>query len=248
MQHFYYPRAVRRVLIGFLDFFNKIKVYNYDTSGTVSNIIDVALKYGPGEKYHLFNLQTEANKKYYVKLPAILVSVENLSYNSSRATSVNETRSFFNNVIEDNTPDDFWEDVIPTPYDITFKVEIKTESMDHLFQIIENINPYFNPSNHLRLKEFDFLNLERNIRVSLQSSSMEYPSQMGEDESRYFNATLTFLAEAFLYRPIDEGKIIKFIKTRYIYSPTNSETFSTSGLPSSATAPSDYNYWRFLDG
>lgn len=248
MEHFYYVRATRRVLIGFLDFFNKIKVYNYDTSGNVANIIDVALKYGPSEKYHLFNIQTEANKKYYVKLPAILVSIDGMSYNSSRATSVNEQRSFFNDAFEDSTPDDFWEDVVPTPYDIDFTVEIKTESIDHLFQIMENILPYFNPSNHLRLKEFDFLNLERNIKVQLKSSSIDYPKEMGEEETRYFNGVLNFTAEAYLYRPIDEGKIIKFIKTRYIYNPSKAETFSTSGLPSSATPPNDYNYWKFIDG
>ena len=176
MQVHYYTRSTRKVLIAFLDMFNNIKVYNYDSSSNVVNIIDVALKYGPAEKYHLFNLQTEANKKYYVKLPAILVSIDGLNYNSDRATSVNEIRSFYNDAIESSHYEDFWNDVIPTPYDISFKVEIRTESQDHLYQIIENINPYFNPTNHLRIKEFDFLNLERNIKVKLESTTIEYLS------------------------------------------------------------------------
>jgi hypothetical protein len=72
MQHFYYPRTSRGVLISLLDLFNKIQVYTYSKLGDVVSVIDVPLKFGPSEKYHLFNMQMQSGKKYYPKVPSLL--------------------------------------------------------------------------------------------------------------------------------------------------------------------------------
>lgn len=231
-----------------LDFFNKMQVYNYTSasSNIPANIINVPIKFGPSEKYHLFNIQRESAKPYYAKLPSLLLTLDSMSYNSDRATSNNETRHFYDNSINIQYVDEFFEDVQPTPYDYNYTLEVKTESMDHLSQILENIIPYFNPTNHLRIKEFDFLNIERNLRVSLDSTSLEYPVEMGEEDSRYMNAKITFTVAGYIYRPISYAKVIKYIKKDYFYDNINAEQFSTSGLPSSA-APSDYTYKEPFD-
>lgn len=245
MEVFYYPRTSRKILTAFLDFFNDMYVYNY-TSGTsnqVEKIIKVPIKYGLASKEYLFNLQLESGKKYYPKVPAMLISMDNMSYNSDRAISVNDTRSFYNTNLNIYEASDFWEDVIPTPYDYFYTLELYTESFDHLFQLIENINTYFNPTNHLRIKEFDFLNIERNIRVELTDTSIEQQSTLSEEESRFFSAKIKFKADAVLYRPIAQEKIIKYIHTNYNYG-SGKETYSTSGLPTSATSPINYN-WSF---
>lgn len=119
--------------------------------------------------------------------------------------------------------------------------------MDHLFQIMENILPFFNPTNHLRIKEFEFLNMERDLRVQLESTNLEYPKEMGEEESRYFNATISLNVHGYMYRPIDYAKVIKYIKTNYIYDGKNAETYSTSGLANTAEAPDDYTYKKAFD-
>lgn len=242
MQYFYYPRTSRRVLVALLDMFNSIQVHNYDKAGDVVSVVDVPLKFGPSEKYHLFNMQMQSGKKYYPKVPSLLLTLDNITYDSNRATSVNEMRSFYNPAIELAYLEDFWTDVQPAPYNYSYSLEVRTESMDHLFQILENILPFFNPSNHLKIKEFDFLNLERNLGVYLEGVSMDYPKEMSEEESRYYNATINLNIHGYLYRPIDSGKIIKFIKTKYIYDKKNAETFSTSAMPTTAPPPSDYTY------
>lgn len=247
MEQFYYPRTSRGVLIALLDMFNNIQVFNYDNNGTPVSMIDVPLKFGPSEKYHQFDLQMKSGKKYYPKIPSLLMTLDNVSYDSGRATSVNEMRSFYNPAVYVNTIDDFWQDVQPAPYNYSYTLEVRTESMDHLFQILENILPFFNPSNHLRVKEFDFLNLERNLAVYLEGTNMEYPKEMGEEESRYFNATISLNVHGYMYRPLDQAKVIKYIKANYIYDNRNAETFTTSGLPSSYTPPSDYTYKTELD-
>jgi hypothetical protein len=47
---------------------------------------------------------------------------------------------------------------------------------------------------------------------------------------------------AYLYRPIDYAKIIKYIKKDYIYDNFNAERFYTSCVETSATPPTNYNY------
>lgn len=246
MQTYYYPRTFRKILIAFLDMWNNIEVYNYTsaTSNDVVKIIPVPIKFGPADKAYLFNVQQDSGKKYIQKVPSIAVSIGSVSYNSDRATSVNELREFYNPEIQVQNIDSFWQDVIPSPYDITFNMEIYTESLDHLFQIYEQILPFFNPTNYLRIKEFDFLNLERNLRVELTSTDTEYPSNMTEEEIRYYTGKMSFNIHAYMFRPIDYSSVIKYIKTNYFYDSTNKETYSTSGLPSSATPPSNYD-WSF---
>jgi hypothetical protein len=242
MQQFYYPRSSRGVLVALLDLFNKIQVYNYNNAGTPVSVIDVPLKYGPSEKYHLFDTQLKSGKKYYPKIPSMLMTLDNITYDSSRSTSVNELRSFYNPAVNINTIDDFWSDVQPAPYNYSYSLEIRTESMDHLFQILENILPFFNPSNHLRVKEFEFLNLERNLAVYLEGTNMDYPKEMGEEESRYFNSTINLNVHGYMYRPIDYAKVIKYIKTSYIYDRINAETFTTSAVPNNEAPPTDFSY------
>ena len=242
MEQFYYPRTSRGVLVALLDMFNGIQVYNYDNNGTPVSVIDVPLKFGPSEKYHQFDLQMKAGKKYYPKIPSLLMTLDNVTYDSGRATSVNEMRSFYNPALEVSYVDDFWQDVQPAPYNYSYSLEVRTESMDHLFQILENILPFFNPSNHLRVKEFDFLNLERNLAVYLEGTNMEYPKEMSEEESRYFNATISLNVHGYMYRPIDMAKVIKYIKKTYYYDNNNAERFSTSALSSYDNPPNQYSY------
>lgn len=244
MQTFYYTRTSRKVTMALLDMFNSMEVYNYSsaTSYDVVSIIKVPIKFGVPDKAYLFNLQQASGKKYYPKIPAILINLENITYNPDRASSVNEVRSFYDSQLDISQVDQFWENYQPAPYDLSFKMVVVTESMDHTLQIMENILPYFNPTNYLRIKEFDFLNLERNLRVELTNTYFEYPESMSEEESRYFKLNISLNVQAVLYRPIDYTGIIKYIKTGFYYDGFNREQFNTSGVPTSAVQPTDYNY------
>jgi hypothetical protein len=248
MEIFYYPRVMRRITIALLDMFNSIQVYNYSsTSATVpEKIIDVPIKFGPGDKAYLFQVQRETAKPYYAKVPSLLLTLDSIDYSSDRATSVNEVRSIYDDGIDINNIDNFWSDVQPTPYDYRYTLEVRTESMDHLNQILENILPYFNPTNHLRIKEFDFLNLERNLKVLQSGVTLDYPQEMGEEEYRYMNAKIQLVVNGYMYRPISYTSVIKYIKKDYYYDAINAERFSTSAAPTSS-APLDYTYSEKLD-
>lgn len=250
LQEYYFKDETRNVTIAFLDMFNAIKVYRKDKTGTIVKVIDVPVKFGPAEKYYLFQAQRESGKKYYPTLPSIQVELTSLSYDSDRATGVNELRQFYDPILL-SAADDFWSDVQPTPYNFNFTVQIKTESISDFSQIIENILPGFNPSLQLRVKEFNFLNIERNLKVIHSGDvPLDYPQEMGEEDHRYINSNLNFTVHGYLYRPVSKDYIIKFIHTNYFYNndTINKETYSTSGMDISAAPPENYLYSELIDG
>lgn len=247
LEQYFYKNEIRNITIALLDMFNSIKCYRYDASGNVVKIIDVPVKFGPAEKYFLFQVQRESGKKYYPSFPSILVELTGISYDADRATGVTELRQFYDQALL-SAHDQFWSDVQPAPYTFSFTVQVKTESMSDNSQILENILPAFNPSLHLRVKEFSFLNIERNMKVQLGDVSYDYPQEMSEDDSRYINSTMTFTVDGYMYRPVSQSHIIKYIKTNYWYNndSVNKETYSTSGIGVSANPPSDYTYGELL--
>lgn len=247
LEQYFYKNEIRNITVALLDMFNSIKCYRYDSSGNVVKVIDVPVKFGPAEKYYLFQVQRESGKKYYPSFPSILVELTGITYDADRATGVTELRQFYDQALL-SAHDQFWSDVQPAPYTFSFTVQVKTESMSDNSQILENILPAFNPSLHLRVKEFSFLNIERNMKVQLGDVSYDYPQEMSEEDSRYINSTMTFTVDGYMYRPVSQSHIIKYIKTNYWYNndAINKERYSTSGMDVSATPPSDYTYGELL--
>ena len=161
-----------------------------------------------------------------------------LTYDANRAYGVNEWRNWISE--QTDIPEQIWEDYQPTPYNIDFTLFIRTDSMDYFSQIMENILPYFNPKLFLRVKEFSFLNLERNLPVSLQSVVPEFVDELNNEAVRQVNAQLNLQVEAFLYRPIVDAKMIRYIKTNYRFLDQGAgviEGFNTSAYESSGGQP-----------
>ena len=251
LNDYFFKDEIRNVTVALLDMFNALKVYRKDKNGNVAKIIDVPVKFGPAEKYFLFQMQRESGKKYYVTKPSIQVEFTNLEYDSERVTGPNELRQFYEDVIETSASEQFWSDVQPSPWNFNYTVQIQTESMSDMSQLLENILPGFNPSLHLRVKEFNFMNIERNMKVQINGGvSFDYPQEMSEEDSRFINATISLTVNAYLYRPVDREYIIKFIKMRYYYNNDRShyEQYSTSGMNIDDTPPTDYTYGILLDG
>jgi len=275
MKYYYYPRTLEGITTALMDMFNDIKVVRYDADGNNVGEKDVPLTYGPMEKYHLDRIEdnyTDADgvqhgDKYYLQIPRMALYLNGIAYNSQRAAGANTWRYWFEESLElsSGTLDTVLADYQPTPYDYNFTLFIKCDSMGNLAQILENILPYFNPKLNLRVKEFSFLNIERNLPVSMDGVNPDFSDDQTESDSRYVNASINFTVEGWQYRPILQSSgIIKIINTKYLIinesaesaisaTGTSAESFlegfstsayETSGgvLITSATLPSSADY------
>ncbi len=257
MQIFYYPRTIRSVIVSLSQVFTNILCYNFDSiSGDTSAAIQripVPVKFGPQDKKFLSRTEEESGQRYQVQLPEISIELKSIQYSEKRATGTNEYRFF----TDPNTPfhdlNSFFEDTQPAPYDFSFNLRIRTNSLDHSFQIFEQILPIFNPTITLRIKEFKFLNISRELKVRLDSTSLEFQEPMTQDDRREIISTIPIVVEAVLYKPTSTSKIIKeIIYKQYINSHDTSgssssynklvEMYSTSGYEGMSVSAFPHQY------
>jgi hypothetical protein len=214
--------------------FNKIEVRRYDDNGTVSKSLEVPIKFGPLSKYYMRRTEDGEMKRYYVQLPAMAVTINGFNYSQERAVSTKQTRL----LRDPNDAESFLSDIMPAPWDVEFTLHIRSESFMDFTQIVEQIIPFFNPSVHLRVKEFNSVNIERDIRVTLNGFNNEFSEETEEEGKRFINGQLTFTADAWFYKPISDAKVIDKIYTKYGFDPRHNmfDYFNTSGVNISATS------------
>ena len=248
MIKYYYPRTIRAITIALLDMFNDIRVVKYDANGIPISEKNVPITFGPVEKYHQDRIENhyfdsknvEHNQRYYLQIPRIALTPNGVAYDPERATGVNEWRYWFQETLEisESQLDEIFSDYQPTPYTFSFTLYIKNDSMDYMSQILENILPYFNPTLMLRVKEFSFLNVERDIPVTLDGVGYDFIEDETAPDTRYVNASLNLTVKGYMYRPFITSKIIKSINSKYLnYNGVLLEGFHTSGVLTSGGVP-----------
>jgi hypothetical protein len=262
---YYYPETVRGITVALLDVFNGIQVKRRDDSGNVVKTFTLPITFGPAEKYHYLRNEDGEQKRYYLQLPRLAIALTGFSYAADRAVGVNENRFFFDEDIGLELSTQFTKDFQPTPYDLTFTLYIRTESMDDFSQVVEQILPYFNPSLHLRVKEFSTLNIERNLKVTIEGVTPDFLEVQEENQKRYVNGQINLSVNAYMYRPTTNAAIIKEIQSRYYINQfietsasaisateTNllTEQYNTSGHTETSAFPasSDFIVSGSLDG
>lgn len=241
MQYFY-NSTIRNLVVAMSSLFNNITVRRYDDFGNVSKEISpVPLKFGPLSKYYMRRMEDGSLKRYYIQLPTMALTIAGFNYNPDRATSTKERRHI-SDPDSYNNPEDFLSDMMPAPWDVNFTLSIRTESFQDFCQIVEQILPFFNPSVYLRIKEFNTINLERDIRVTLNGMNNDFSEDIEEDTVRTVNGSLDFTADAWFYKPLESSKVINKIKTKYGFDPSYNmfEWYNTSAITLSAVS-SVYN-------
>ncbi len=254
MIRYYYPKTIKNVTVALMDMFNDLKVYKYTSAGTSATEYNVPISFGPVEKEHQNRIEDHEyiasaddvngytqvephGQRYWISTPRLALVMNGIAYNAERAYGVNEWREWFAETlaVEGSNLDDILRDYSPAPYDINYTLHVMTDSMDYFAQIMENILPYFNPALFLRVKEFSFLNIERDLRVTMPGVNPEFMSpEMSDDERRQVNGTMDLTVEAWMYRPFERSNIIKTIQSRYFVvdssSPAVSAMSATSGI------------------
>ena len=245
----YYARTGYQIAVALLDMFNDMRVVKYDKDGKATAEYPVWVTYAPRDKVH--DDRTENNyvdasnvqhgERYYLKTPRIAIKPTGIVRDAARAKASNQWRYWNTGVeISDSNLYKVLSDYEPTPYTFGFEVSVMTRSMDYFYQIIENILPYFNDKLVLRVKEFSFLNIERDLHVSMDGLNLDFSDEMGEFDIRECNGTMNFSVEGYLYRPFVWSNIIKIINSNYFVGDATTDqvplatSYHTSAYATSA--------------
>lgn len=218
---YYYPNTLKKMVVACLNIFKDVVVYKYNTGGDIVEKLDVPVIFGTQKALHKARTHKE-QKEYVPTFPRIEVAMNGLTLDEARLVSPNTTR-FFNiedvkwKVVDEREQilteiNGAFLDFNPLPYNYNFTVNVYTESMDYLSQIIENVFPYFGMSNStMRIREFDFLNIERDINITIGSPELDLAREVGIGERRQANSNFTVMLEGWMYRPVKSSKITKTI-------------------------------------
>ena len=247
----YLPQTIRGITIAVMSLFKNIRVRDYthpiSTSGTVIETIRVPIQLAMQEKYQAMIKEAQSGQKYYQTYPKMSLEWDSITYNGERAKGTNVKRYWKDPSTGFTDVDYYISDVQPIPYDLGFNLHIQTQSLSQFTQILESILPYFNPARNVRIKEFRFLNIERDIKVKLESVNPEMLVEQDDTVKRYVNGNLQLTAEAFIYAPFETDiNIIKEIRSRYVLGPQTSgfsglDGFNTSGWEGSASFSGSYD-------
>ena len=222
MLSYYYAETLRGITVALLERFSHMEVHRFNKEHTeIVKTIDVPIAFAPVEKTQQDRLEDytvepqSSGQRYYLQVPRLALNFNGISYDPSRAISVNEGRYFADTSAEGKAINSVFTDAQPTPYNYQFTLSIRTDSLNDFSQIVENIIPYFNPKLYLRVKEFSFLNVERDLSVVLNDVSPNFTDELDKQSMRQIDGAITFTIEGWMYRPVSSGKLVKVIKTRY---------------------------------
>jgi hypothetical protein len=257
---YYYAKTVFGVTVALLDQYSGLTVNRFDSTSANSIVktINVPLTFGPMEKAYQFRKELDSGQRYYLQLPRMALVFNGITFAADRAKSLEEQREWLNEYVNitgvaSNT---LFEDFQPTPWDFHFTLFIRTEFMEDFSQIIENILPYYAPKSFLRVKEFSFLNIERDLPVLMGGVNTDFSDDVDETQQREINGNIDLTVEGQLYKPVSAAKIVKTIKSQYFIGNNNVFVHSydisgfnaTSAVPTSGWDTSGYNidtnvYW-----
>jgi len=222
----YYPGTIHALTVALLDVWNDIEVVKYDKNGVEVERKSVPVMSHIAEKFHMDRLENnyvdadnvQHGDRYYQSVPRISVKMNGMMPSPDRAVASHQWR-FFKAGTEDPI-DILTHNVIssfqPTPWDVSFTISIRSDSMQYLAQILEgHVLPFFNPSLTIRVKEIPGYNIERDIVIMTDGLAFDIPDTMMDNESRRCDATFNVVARAWFYRqPMTAGKI-RTIHTSY---------------------------------
>lgn len=225
---YFYNSSFRRYATLLGDLFSNIKVRRQYSTGT--KFIRVPITNASKEHFMMkLNKWTSINSKEEVAkvdtiLPRINLHMVDFMYNGQYKTSI------MNKTIMQKGLSSAVSQYNPSPVKMVFELGIFTRYEDDMFQIVEQIMPYFQPHfNTTMIEQYgNDIPFERDIKVVLQSASMDEQIEGENISRRRLEWTLIFEVNGWMYPPVDniEGEI----RTTYIDFHANSRTLSNEGV------------------
>lgn len=227
LKNYYYPQTLKMICSSVVGMFSNIVIFRFDENSNKTKLIKVPVMFGNAMKRQRFENEEEA-RLFYTQTPRINVKFNGMSMALDRMESPlterywNEKEIHFKEVDHKNEVlreiNGFFKDFNPIPYDYEFEIQIPTTSLNDTSQILENVLPYFTPKNTsiLRVKEFSFLNIERDLPVEINNVNLDMGDDFGQEDDRIITANFGLGVEGFIYRPIESSKIVKSILCDYL--------------------------------
>lgn len=225
MKQYFFYKTFRKTIIQFLDIFNDIYIARYDIDGNVLRQVNVPIKFGPKSKAYMFIRNQQKTEEM---LPMITVELQGISYDPNRMGARHENITISKSMPELSV--DYYKNAVP--YNLEFNMTMWALHMVDIDQMYEQILPYFAPHVFMRI-DIPELDTKVEVKVILESCTPEMTEDADEEEARVLKWSSTFTAQTWLFKPIDDSKLIDKIYTNYYI---DTETWSSRNTSSTVVS------------
>lgn len=182
--HFYH-RSIKKVIATFGSLFSDVTV----EAGT-GKIVKVPIHYAQKQKFVevLANNQDMRDMYMDVALPVMGFEVVNYAYAPEQMTNPLNVQ---HKVIQGDGVSFMFTSV---PYNIGIELYLATNTLDEMYQVIEQIIPFFAPQLTVTIRDKDIYDLKTNITFDLTAVSQDIQYETTFDEKRVIMCNFSFLA------------------------------------------------------
>lgn len=203
-QRFYF-QSLRKTVVGFGTLFDAIQIDRQDNDSVSAKTFVVPLSYAPREHYIATLRDSVATTGVQTTLPRMSYEMTGMTYDPTRKLS---TTGYNKHEALAPAVKEFYRQLNPVPYIVTFDLNIYTRTIEDSLQIIEQVVPYFTPSFNISIKEISELSISRDVSVTLDSVTPNDTWESAVEEVRVISWTLSFSVEANIYPPVTVNGII----------------------------------------
>jgi len=216
MKNYFFFNVFRKTIVQFFDAFNDIKIARYAADGkTIDRYIEVPIKHSIKEKVYYWLQERKEDEM----LPMITAYISSIDWAAER--KVNSGHSFTAECDLENYSVSTY--LHPSPYNLTFTMNIWALHMVDVDQIIEQILPFFSPHIYVRVA-IDELNTAFDTKIIFRSCTPEVSHEMADIDYRVINYTLDFEVQTWFFKPSTDTGVINKIYGSY---PTGEQPLDT---------------------
>lgn len=239
----WYNSSLRRYIVLMGDLFSHVQIARQRSDG--ERYIKVPITYASKEHFMaqinkwtaIQNLPPDPNQcskeeymtakaKIETVLPRMNLHLVDMMYNSQYKTSIqNRTLARYQN----GDPRKPISQFAPVPMKMIFELGIHTRNQDDMFQIIEQIMPYFQPHFNTTITEIytNEIKFERDVRIVFQSLAMDEQVEGDNISRRRLEWSVMFEVNGWLYPPVSD--LNGEIRTVYLDFFANSKELNPEG-------------------
>ncbi len=214
MRPFYYVRTIEKILIGLIDMFNNMYVNKYDDMNrtTYSRSAKIPIITHNNANFTNFWSSTQ------YKQQTIPYPIGAIRFVSNAPDPGNRPQPTYAREIFSRSADRWIRDIQPTPYTFQFELQFQADNISDIFQIKENIEPYFNEYRTIVIKEWDFApEIPRPVVVVINSNTTELNEEITDSDAQQqvYKVTYPITCYGVYHRPYETPEMIKYAEMNF---------------------------------
>jgi len=199
----YYNRTIRKLVVGFGNLFNDIKLVRYNPDLTEAERFLIPIAYASKESYVMrLEEDPDLDKKVQMTLPRLSFEMTGLSYDSSRKQNTNIKNYATSNSATIGQYN-------PVPYNFDFNLYLYVRNIEDGTQVLEHILPFFTPDYTIKLNMVPEMGIIKEVPIVLNSceSDITYEGNR-EKDPRMVIWTLNFTVKGYIFGSSSTAKVI----------------------------------------